>query len=118
MVSARVERWKAMWESGDAARILAMYEADATHASGLVARLCPEAGGSEVRGQAQLGDFVRRALARVRWLRFELVSVTEEGSRAAIEYRRYSDVDGAPADVLELVEWDRDLIRAVRVFHR
>lgn len=45
-------------------------------------------------------------------------SSTESSSRAAIEYRRHSNVDGAnPAHVLELVEWGGALIKAVRVFH-
>ncbi len=62
--------------------------------------------------------YFANGLKRFTDLRFELVSVTESGNRAAIEYRRHSNVDGGhPAHVLELVEWDGALIRTVRVFH-
>ena len=44
--------------------------------------------------------------------------VTESGDRAAVEYRRHSNLDGAnPAHVLELIEWRDALISSVRVFH-
>jgi len=51
-------------------------------------------------------------------LRFDLLTVTESADRAAVEYLRHSDVDGAnPSHVLELIEWRDGLISAVRVFH-
>lgn len=79
----------------------------------------------------QIRAYFANALGRFTELRFELVSVTEaylesfsrESShqpswRAAIEYRRHSNVDGAnPAHVLELVQWEGALIKAARVFH-
>ncbi len=117
-VSPRVARWKATWESGDVDAIVRMYHPDATHESALVAQLYPEAGGTALRGADQLRAYFANGLARFTELRFELVTVTEAGARAAIEYRRHSNVDGAnPAHVLELVEWDGALIRTVRVFH-
>ncbi len=117
-VSERVARWKAAWESRDVEAVVRMYHSNATHESALVARLYPEAGGTVLRGADQIRAYFANALARFTELRFELVSVTEAGARAAIEYRRHSNIDGAnPAHVLELVEWDGALIRAVRVFH-
>ena len=117
-VSARVLRWKAAWESRDVDAIVRMYEADATHESALVPSLYPEAGGTVLDGAEQIRDYVARGIGRFTELRFELVSVTESASRAAIEYRRHSNIDGAnPARVLELVEWRGALIMTVRVYH-
>jgi len=117
-MSARVERWRAAFESRDVERVIALYEPAATHASALVSRLYPEVGGSELRGAAQIREYLRRALERYSWLRFEVLSVTETADRSAVEYLRQSDVDGShPAHVLELIEWGGDHIRAVRVFH-
>lgn len=117
-MSERVDRWKAAWESRDADRVLALYAPDATHASALVPRFLPDASGPVCRGRAQIGEYFRRGLARFTNLRFELVTVTEDAERSAVEYRRHSNVDGSdPAHVLELIEWRDGLIRAVRVFH-
>jgi hypothetical protein len=129
--SERVMRWKAAWESRDIDAIVAMYRPDAIHESSLVPRFYPEAGGTALRGTNQIRAYFANALGRFTELRFELVSVTEsylesfsrESShqpswRAAIEYRRHSNVDGAnPAHVLELVQWEGALIKAARVFH-
>jgi len=117
-MSLRVETWRAAWESRDVERIVALYAPDATHASALVPRFLPAAGGTVCRGREQIADYFRRALARFRELRFELVTVTEDAARSAVEYRRHSDVDGTnPAHVLELLEWQDGLLCAVRVFH-
>jgi ketosteroid isomerase-like protein len=120
--SERVMRWKAAWESRDVDAIVAMYHPNATHESSLVPRFYPEAGGTALRGTNQIRTYFANALGRFTELRFELVSVTESSAessaRAAIEYRRHSNVDGAnPAHVLELVQWEGPLIKAVRVFH-
>ena len=117
-MSRRVDVWKTTWESRDVERIVAMYAADATHASHLVPRFFPEAEGAVCRGREQIAEYFRRALGRYRELRFELATVTEDVSRSAVEYHRHSDVDGAnPKHVLELLEWRGDLLSAVRVFH-
>jgi hypothetical protein len=117
-MSERVDGWKAAWESRDVERIVALYARDATHASPLVPRLYPEAGDAVLRGQAQIREYFRRALGRFTWLCFEIDTVTETGSRTAVEYHRHSNVDGdQPAHVLELIEWDGRDIRWVRVFH-
>jgi hypothetical protein len=117
-VSERVGRWKATWESRNLEAIVRMYHPDATHESALVAQLYPEAGGTTLRGMNQLRTYFANGLARFTELRFELISVTEAGPRAAIEYRRHSNIDGDhAAHVLELVQWDGALIRGVRVFH-
>jgi hypothetical protein len=117
-MDARVERWRAAWESRDVERVLALYEPTASHASPLVPRLSPEVGGAVLVGSDQIRTYVGRGLARFAWLRFDVLSVTSEGERTAVEYRRQSDVDAsAPAHVLELIEWRGDRIRAVRVFH-
>jgi SnoaL-like domain len=116
--SKRVLDWKTAWESRDADRVAALFAPGATHSSMMVARIWPELGRGELRGRNEVREYARRGLARFTELRFELLTVTESDDRAAVEYRRHSNVDGAnPAHVLELIEWGRELIRAVRVFH-
>ena len=116
--SARVEAWKAAWESRDAAAVAALYAPDATPASALIAQIYPELGRLVLRGRHEIAVYARRGLARFTELRFEILTVTETGDRAAVEYQRHSNVDGAnPKHVLELIEWRGDLISAVRVFH-
>ena len=117
-VSARVEAWKSAWESRDAAPVAALYAPDATHESALIAQIYPELGRMVLRGRHEIAVYARRGLARFSELRFEILTVTETGDRAAVEYLRHSNVDGAnPKHVLELIEWRGDLISAVRVFH-
>jgi len=117
-MTERIARWHAAWEARDVERILALYADDATHASPLVRQFCPEAPEPVLRGRERIGEYFRRALGRFTWLRFEIVSVTEDTERSAFEYRRHSNVDGdRPAHVLELLEWRDGLIVAVRVFH-
>ena len=117
-MSERVERWKAAWESRDADRVAALYEAAATHQSGLVLQVFPEVNGTILRGVEQIREYARRGLARFTTLRFDLLTVTETESRSAVEYHRFSNVDGiTPKHVLELIEWNGPRITAVRVFH-
>ncbi len=116
--SGRVEAWKSAWESRDAAAVAALYAPDATHESALIAQIYPELGRLVLRGRHEIAVYARRGLARFTELRFEILTVTETGDRAAVEYRRHSNVDSAnQPHVLELIEWRGDLISAVRVFH-
>ena len=116
--SARVEAWKSAWESRDAARVVALYTRDATHESAMIAKIYPELRRLALQGHHEIGVYARRGLERYSELRFEILTVTESGDRAAVEYRRHSNLDGAnPAHVLELIEWRDALISAVRVFH-
>jgi len=117
-MTERVARWQTAWESRDPNVVAALYADDATHASALVPRIYPEAGGPVLRGTAQIREYARRALARFTTLRFELLTVTEDAIRSAVEYRRHSNLDGdAPAHVMELLAWRGDLLEAVHVFH-
>jgi len=117
--SKRVLDWKAAWESRDPSRVVALYAPDSTHASAKVAQLRPELGRSELHGPAELEEYARVAFARFTWLRFDLLTVTESGDRAAVEYLRHSNLDAdQPSHVLELIEWNSaGMISAVRVFH-
>jgi nuclear transport factor 2 (NTF2) superfamily protein len=117
-LSARVEAWKSAWESRDPARVVALYTRDATHQSAMIGKLYPELRRLALQGHHEIGVYARRGLERYTELRFEILTVTESGDRAAVEYRRHSNLDGAnPAHVLELIEWRDALISAVRVFH-
>jgi len=116
--SARVEAWKSAWESRDAARVVALYTRDATHQSAMIAKVYPQLGRLALRGHHEIAVYARRGLERYTDLRFEILTVTESGDRAAVEYHRHSNLDGAnPAHVLELIEWRDALITSVRVFH-
>src|SRR6266481_4004458 len=116
--SSRVEAWKSAWESCDAATVAALYVPDPIHESALIAQIYPELGRLVLHGRHEIAVYARRGLARFAELRFEILTVTETGDRAAVEYRRHSDVDGGiQPHVLELIEWRGDLISAVRVFH-
>jgi hypothetical protein len=117
-VSTRVDAWKAAWESRDSATVGKLYDADATHESALISQIYPELDRLILRGRNEIVEYARRGLARYTNLRFDLISLTESGDRAAVEYKRHSNLDGAnPKHVLELIEWRDDLISAVRVFH-
>jgi nuclear transport factor 2 (NTF2) superfamily protein len=116
--SARVDAWKSAWESRDPARVVALYTRDATHQSALIAKIYPQLGRLSLQGHHEIGVYARRGLERYTELQFEILTVTESGDRAAVEYRRHSNLDGAnPAHVLELIEWRDALISSVRVFH-
>ena len=117
-LSARVDAWKSAWESRDPARVVALYTRDATHQSAMISKLYPELKRLKLQGHHEIGVYAKRGLERYSELRFEILTVTESGDRAAVEYRRHSNLDGAnPAHVLELIEWRDALISAVRVFH-
>lgn len=117
-LSARVDAWKSAWESRDPARVVALYTRDATHQSAMIAKLYPELKRLALHGHHEIGVYARRGLERYTDLHFEILTVTESRDRAAVEYRRHSNLDAAnPAHVLELIEWRDALITAVRVFH-
>ena len=113
----RIERWKAAWESSDVARIAALYAEKCRHESALVPRLYPEAKGNVLVGAKALRAYLARGVTWFTGVRFEVLSFVEDGERSAIEYRRFSDVDGAsPTHVLELIEWNGNKIRSAVVF--
>lgn len=110
--------WKAAWESRDPDKVAKLYARDATHASAVVSQLYPEAKAAVLSGRDQIREYARRGMARFTTLRFEIISVVESDTSAAVEYHRHSNIDGdQPAHVLELIEWDRERIKSVRVFH-
>jgi nuclear transport factor 2 (NTF2) superfamily protein len=116
--STRVMAWAAAWESCNPDKVAALYARDATHASAVVSQLYPEAQASVLKGRDQIREYARRAMARFTTLRFEIVSVVESDSSAAVEYLRHSNLDtDKPSHVLELIEWERERIKSVRVFH-
>lgn len=114
---ARATRWRQAWESRDPDQVVALYHADATHDSARVAQVCPELGMTTLRGAAQIRDYAARALARFSSLRFDILWSVDAGERSVVEYDRYVDRDATPARVVEVIEWEGERIRAVRVFH-
>lgn len=116
--STRVLAWAAAWESRNPDKVAALYAREATHASAVVSQLYPEAQASVLKGRDQIREYARRGMERFTTLRFEIVSVVETDGSAAVEYLRHSNLDtDKPKHVLELIEWDRERIKSVRVFH-
>ena len=116
--SARVLAWQSAWESRNPDKVAALYAREATHASAVVSRLYPEASASVLKGRDQIREYARRGMALFTSLRFEILSVVENADSAAVEYLRHSNLDtDQPSHVLELLEWDRERIKSVRVFH-
>jgi hypothetical protein len=91
--SARVEAWKSAWESSDPATLALLYAPDPPHERALTARISPTQPIMLLRGRHEIAVYARRGLARFTELRFEILTVTESGDRAAVEYRRQSNVD-------------------------
>lgn len=118
MISARVLRWREAWHSGDAERVAALYAADGTHDSAKVAAAMPELGGrTALRGRDEIRSYAAQAFKRVGWLRFEFLNVVESDTLSAMEYLRTSGIDATAHRVVEILEWDGDLLKAVRVYH-
>jgi nuclear transport factor 2 (NTF2) superfamily protein len=116
--STRVTAWAAAWESRNPDKVAALYARDATHASAVVRQLFPEAQASVLKGRDQIREYASRGMARFTTLRLEILSVVESDTGAAVEYLRHSNIDAdRPAHVLELMEWERERIKSVRVFH-
>ena len=116
--STRVLAWQAAWESRNPDKVAALYARDATHASAVVTQLYPEAKASVLKGRDQIREYAGRGFARFTTLRLEILSVVESDTGAAVEYLRHSNLDiDKPAHVLELIEWERERIKSVRVFH-
>jgi len=116
--SIRVLAWQAAWESRNPDKVAALYARDATHASAVVTQLYPDAKASVLKGRDQIREYARRGVERFTALRFEILSVVESDTSAAVEYLRHSNLDtDKPAHVLELIEWERERIKSVRVFH-
>lgn len=112
----QVEKWKAAWESLDAEKVAAMRAPSARHQSAWIDRLYPELGRAELRGRDEIREYARRVFTRFTQIGFEILTVVEDATHAAVEYRRHSNVDGAnPAYVLELLEWSGDVRTSVLV---
>ena len=117
IVSERVERWKAAWESSELERIVALYAPDAEHSSRLVPQLYAEIRSETLRGSDQIREYVKRGRLWFVKVRIEVISLLESDDRSAVEYRRHSNLDATPAHVIELIAWQDRLIRSATVFH-
>ncbi|MGE0151326.1 MAG: nuclear transport factor 2 family protein [Reyranellaceae bacterium] len=115
-VPPRVEAWRAAWQSGDAARVAALYAANATHESAKVAAATPSLGRSFLKGKAEIEAYALRAFARVHPLRFEIEAVNETESVSVVEYIRHAPA-AEPMRVCEILRWRGKLLASVRVYH-
>ena len=120
-VPARVARWQRAWRSGDAAEVVALYAPDATHASPKVASAMPEIGRGELRGTEEIERYARRAFTRIGALRATVLNVASGPSIDFVEYLAVytapERATKAPQRVVEVLEWQGDQLKAVRVFH-
>lgn len=115
---ARVAAWKSAWESGEPARVAALYTADCRHRSANVTRLFPERAATGLVGTADIRAYAEKAFLGFTSLSLKIISLTETEDRSVIEYERHSDQDGgAPARMVEILEWSDNLIRDAGAFH-
>lgn len=115
-VPARVEAWRAAWQSGDAARVAALYAADGRHESAKVAAALPALGRSHLQGKAEIEAYALRAFARVHPLRFVIESAIETETVSVVEYVRHAR-GTEPIRVCEIMHWRGKLLASVRVYH-
>jgi len=115
-VPPRVEAWRAAWQSGDAARVAALYVANATHESAKVATAMPALGRTFLKGRAEIEAYALRAFARVHPLRFDIERVIETDSESIVEYVRHAP-NVEPMRVCEILRWRGKLLSSVRVYH-
>ena len=120
-VPVMVDRWKAAWEGLEPAPIAALYAPEATHMSqSVVARMNRPNG--LLTGPEELRAYAEATVAKLKSFRIDILDVIavekpEEG-RASIEYWRVVNGDEAGRKrVVEIIEWQQDLITACRVFH-
>jgi len=118
LISKRVLRWQAAWQGANPDQVAALYVSNATHASAAVKARMPELGTAELCGPDQLRAYAEKSFALVKNIRFEILGVTTQGSRDVVEYLRQSSIDTVgPKHVVEILEWEGDMLTAVRVFH-
>lgn len=114
-LEALARRWLSAFNAQDLDGLLALYAADAVHLSPKLRVAQPETQGRIV-GQAALRRWWADAFARLPGLRYEEVSLTADGQRVWMEYRRL--LPGEPTLlVAEVLEVQGGLIRSSRVFH-
>ncbi len=118
VVSNRVEDWRAAWQGRNADRVAALYLTDATHMSARVAELMPDLHAGTLKGRHQVRAYAAEVFRRTQRIEFEILSLTEEDDRSAVEYLAHTDPGPPePRRVVEILEWSGPLIQAVRVFH-
>ena len=115
-VPARVAAWRDAWQSGEAARVAALYAANGTHESAKVATTMTTPGRRQLRGKAEIEAYALRAFARVHPLRFDIEHVTETEDVSVVEYLRHAP-DVEPMLVCEVLRWRGRLLASVRVYH-
>jgi hypothetical protein len=122
----RIQRWKSAWESGDPDRIAALYAADCRHHSPRLTGLCPEKAEIGLVSPDDIHSFAGKVFAAQPSAAVTIMSLTETRSRSVIEYELQTkteanaDNDNGDADtvdrLVEIIEWNGDLIREARVF--
>jgi ketosteroid isomerase-like protein len=78
--------WIESWNSHDLDRILSHYSDDFEMSSPYIAQIVGEASGV-LKGKAAIGDYWRKALARIPELHFELLSIYVGADSMVIQYR-------------------------------
>ena len=112
---AIARRWLDCFATHDLDALISLYAADARHTSPKLRALRPESGGQLI-GQVALRDWWADAFARLPGLRYIEASLTANGERVFMEYRR--QVPGEPETlVAEVLEISQGLIVASRVYH-
>lgn len=114
--NARIaQTWLEAFNAYDVAKLVALYDASATHTSPKIRAMHPETGGC-ITGHAALTAWWRGAIERLKGLRYELTALTASEERVLLEYVRHADGE-APMPVAEVFDVARGLIVASRVYH-
>ena len=114
-IAAIASRWLECFAAHDLDGLLGLYADDAIHTSPKIRVRHPETGGV-LRGKSPLRAWWADAFARVPDLGYQLSALTVDRTRVFMEYvRRATGEPDLP--VAEVLEVDRGLIVASRVYH-
>ena len=115
-LSQIAKNWIKAFNDHDLDAVLALYSDEVTHFSPKLKARHPETRGF-ITGKAALQEWWADAFQRLPSLQYRLISVTSEGTRVVIEYKR--TVEGKdPMMVAEFFEIGTDgLIVSSRVYH-
>jgi limonene-1,2-epoxide hydrolase len=107
--------WLSAFNAHDVARLVLLYDENATHTSPKIRALHPETGGKIV-GRAALAAWWKGAIARLPGLRYEEIAVTANSERVFLEYIRHAPNE-PPMPVAEVFDLRGGAIVASRVYH-
>ena len=110
-----VEEWLAGWNAQDVERATAHFAADAEFVSPSVVAMGFDPMGV-LRGRPAIAAQAAAAFRRYPALRFEIVSVLEDGPRIVVFYRKHGVFSATPGLTIEVFEVDQGEIKRSTVY--